>query len=222
MADTSQPLAVTSMMSPSVLDVLRQVVPDGNFEETTATDMPTVYVDREHIADVLRALNHHPDLQFSLLSDLTAADYWPVEPRFEVVYLLACLGPSYHSGKPAPARRLRLKVRVPGADARIATASAIYPAANWPEREVFDLFGIVFENHADLRRILMPEDWEGYPLRRDYPVQIRKVAEGWAPIQVTAEEFAANVRAQHDQATRVAKGQEAPPPATDHGVRPAR
>jgi hypothetical protein len=68
----------------------------------------------------------------------------------------------------------------------------------------------------------MPEDWEGYPMRRDYPVQIRKAAQGWAPVQITAEEFAANVRAQQEHAARIASGEEPPPPATDHGVRPVR
>jgi hypothetical protein len=84
-------------------------------------------------------------------------------------------------------------VRLPAADARIATVSDIWPSAGWPEREVFDLFGITFEGHPDLRRVLMPEDWEGHPLRKDYPVQIRRAVKVYAPLQLSAEEFAANI-----------------------------
>ena len=87
-----------------------------------------------------------------------------------MVYILASLGPSAR-------KRLRgLKVRVPGDDARVPTVAEVWPSAGWAEREVFDLFGIVFDGHWDLRRILMPEDWEGHPLRKDYPVQIRIAA----------------------------------------------
>ena len=209
----------------SVLDTLRAAVPDAAYGEGTATDMPTIYVDREHIVDVLSVLRGHPDLQFTFMADVTAVDYWPAEPRFEVVYLLACIGAAYTAAgaaQPAPARRLRVKTRVPGEDARVPTVTSVYPAAGWPEREVFDLFGIVFDDHSDLRRILMPEDWQGYPLRRDYPVQIRKEAQAWQPVQVSAEEFAANVRAQQERADRIARGENPPPPPTSHGVRPLR
>jgi NADH-quinone oxidoreductase subunit C len=89
--------------------------------------------------------------------------------------------------------RLRLKVRLHGADARVATVCDVWPAANWLEREVWDLFGIVFEGHPDPRRLLMPEDWEGFPLRKDYPVQIRMKPQYAQPLQVTEEEFRANV-----------------------------
>jgi NADH-quinone oxidoreductase subunit C len=196
------------MATASVLDVLRTAAPDAAYDEAPATDMPTIYVDREHIVDVCRVLREHSELQFALLLDVTAADYTPAEPRFEVVYHFACVGEAFKTvtqGPAAPARRLRVKVRVPGADPRLPTISPVYPSAGWPEREVFDLFGIVFERHPDLRRILMPEDWEGYPLRRDSAVQIRKDTPAWQPIQITAEEFAANVRAQREQAQQDAR-----------------
>jgi NADH-quinone oxidoreductase subunit C len=196
------------MTAASVLDVLRDAAADAAYDEAASSDMPTIYVDREHVVDVCRVLRDHPDLQFALLLDVTAADYTPAEPRFEVVYHFACVGEAFKtvaSGPAAPARRLRVKVRVPGEDARLPTISSVYPSAGWPEREVFDLFGIVFERHPDLRRILMPEDWQGYPMRRDSPVQIRKDTQVWEPIQITAEEFAANVRAARERAQQDAR-----------------
>jgi NADH-quinone oxidoreductase subunit C len=96
--------------------------------------------------------------------------------------------------------RLRMKVRLHGADAHVATVSGIWPAANWLEREVWDLFGIVFDGHPDPRRLLMPEDWEGFPLRKDSPVQIRRPPHVTEALQVTQEEFAANV--ERDRLTR--------------------
>jgi NADH-quinone oxidoreductase subunit C len=98
-----------------------------------------------------------------------------------------------------------VKVRVPGEDPSLPSIVGMYRSADWPEREIFDLLGIRFEGHPDLRRILMPDDWEGYPLRKDYPVQIRKDAESWSPAQLTAEEFAENIRAQRERAANEAR-----------------
>ena len=186
-------------------ETLRRAVPGAVVDPAPPADMPSVFVDREHLTDVCAVLRDDPSLQFSFLADVVGVDYLPAEPRFEVVYHLACLGPAYGT---APAARLRLKVRVPGDDPMVPTVSAIYPTANWLEREVFDLMGISFDGHPDLRRILTPDDWEGHPLRRDYPVQIRKDAQVWSAVQLSAEEFAANVRAAREQARRQAGGNE--------------
>jgi len=192
------------MDASAIVDSLRRLVPDAAIEGAASVDMETIYVDREHVVDVCWVLRDDPSLQFAFLAEVTAADYLPADPRWEVVYHLACLGEAFAlpGAAAAPPRRLRMKVRVPAADPRVPTVSAVYPTANWLEREVFDLMGIAFDQHPDLRRILMPEDWQGYPLRKDYPVQIRKDTEAWQPVQLSPEEFAANIRATRERAQK--------------------
>lgn len=190
------------MSDVSFLDLVRQAVPGASLEVVHTTDMVTAVVDRDHLVEVCLVLRDHADLQFAFFVDVTAVDRLPASPRFEVVYLLACLGPALGTG---PARRLRLKVLLDGDDARVPSVSAVWPAANWAEREVFDLFGIDFAGHPDLRRVLMPDDWEGHPLRKDYPVQIRKDTASWSPMQLTEEQFTANMRAAREHATRAAR-----------------
>ena len=99
----------------------------------------------------------------------------------------------YHFVSPHRRARVRLKVQVHRRRTAAQTVSAVWPGAGWPEREVFDLFGIVFDGHDDLRRLMMPDDWEGHPLRKDYPVQVRKDAQTFMPLQVTEEEFRASM-----------------------------
>jgi NADH-quinone oxidoreductase subunit C len=101
------------------------------------------------------------DQKFARLSSVTAVDRYPAEPRFEVVYHLQSIERNL---------RVRLKCRLPGGDPAIESVTSVWRAANWYEREVFDLFGIRFTGHPDLRRIMLPDDWEGHPLRKDYPV----------------------------------------------------
>jgi len=101
------------------------------------------------------------DQEFVRLSTVTAVDRFPAEPRFEVVY---------HLHSVTRNQRVRLKCRLRGGDAVIESVTPVWRGADWYEREVFDLFGINFLNHPGLRRILMPDDWEGYPLRKDYPI----------------------------------------------------
>ena len=173
------------MDSDALLASLSQAIPGVAFEPVPSIDRhTTVYVDAGRLHDVALALRDRADLQFAFLAELTAIDVWPREPRFELVYVLVSFVHKW---------RLRLKVRLPGADAHIATVTDVWPAANWLEREVWDMFGVAFDGHPDPRRLLMPEDWDGYPLRKDYPVQIRKGANATEPLQVTAEEFRRNL-----------------------------
>ena len=122
----------------------------------------TIVVPREHLRRAAEFLRGDPELQFTFLADLTGVDRFPIEPRFEL---------NYHLLSMARRQRVRLKVRVSGDDPVVESVTAVWPTANWHEREVFDLFGVRFEGHPDLRRILMPEDWEVHPLRKDYPVE---------------------------------------------------
>jgi NADH-quinone oxidoreductase subunit C len=122
----------------------------------------TVVVPREHLRRATEYLSSEPSLHFSFLSDITTLDRFPLEPRFEVNYHLLSIDRR---------ERLRLKVRLAGADCVVPSVTSVWPTANWHERENYDLFGIRFDGHPDLRRILMPDDWEGYPLRKDYPVE---------------------------------------------------
>jgi NADH-quinone oxidoreductase subunit C len=186
------------------LEALRQALPDVTIEEVPAVDQPVLVVPAEATERVARQLREHPALQFQTLAELTAADYWPRDPRIEVVYHFVSMGPDAVGAGAPPAQRLRVKVRVGGETPSIPTICRVYTNANWYEREVFDLFGVTFEGHPDLRRILMPEDWEGYPARKDYPVQIHKAVDIGEALQVTEEEFVRNIARQKRAADRSA------------------
>jgi len=180
------------MDASALIAVLQDAVPGAQFEAAPSIDLQTtIYVPGDALAGVARTLRDRGDLAFTFLADITAVDFWPTEPRFELVYILV---------SPANRLRLRLKVRLNAEPAHVATVSGIWPAANWLEREVWDMFGIVFDGHPDPRRLLMPEDWDGYPLRKDYPVQIRKTPVSSEALQVTAEEFRQSV--ERDRLTR--------------------
>jgi NADH-quinone oxidoreductase subunit C len=175
------------MDAPAIIDTLTPLVPGASFEVGKSVDFATLYVPADRLVATCQALRDTPSLAFNVLIEITAADYLPREPRYEVVYHLLSI----------PNRaRLRLKVRVAGnaaTDGIVPTIQSVWPAAGWPEREVFDMFGIVFDGHPDLRRLLMPEDWEGHPGRKDYPVQIRKAPQTYEPMEVTQAEFTANL-----------------------------
>jgi NADH-quinone oxidoreductase subunit C len=144
------------------LKKLREYNPEAVEDARTFRGEVTLYIRPAHFLRACEFLRDEPGLKFSFLADVTALDLYPQEPRFEVVYHLLSL---------ETAQRLRLKVRVEGENARFITAVPVWPAANAFEREVFDLFGIVFDGHPFLRRLLLPEEWEGYPLRKDYPTE---------------------------------------------------
>jgi NADH-quinone oxidoreductase subunit C len=148
------------------------------------------------VEDLVTAAGALREAGLSVLLDIVPIDMFPREPRFEVSYLL--LNPG-DDGQPA---HVRLKVRLRGTDPRLPTVSHIWTAANWAEREAYDFYGIVFDGHPDLRRLLMPEDWEGFPMRKDYPVQIKEPVKTYEPMQLTAEEFAANVGAARSRVNR--------------------
>lgn len=120
-------------------------------------------VDREIIVAVCTKLRDDADFKFDFCSYVTAIDWSALgrTPRFEMVYQLYSLTHKH---------ALRVKAGVPEDDPTIDTVEGVWEGANWMERETFDMFGILFRNHSDLRRILMPEDWEGYPLRKDFPL----------------------------------------------------
>ena len=180
------------MDAPALVTALQALVPGLRADAVEARDrQPTIYVDPGDVLSAMQALRDGPELRFTLLAELTAVDFWPKEPRFELIYLLVSIEHRF---------RVRVKVRLPGADPHVPTVTTIWPGANWLEREVWDLFGIAFDGHPDPRRLLMPEDWEGFPLRKDYPVQIRMTPHTAQPMQVTQEEFRANL--QRDRLSR--------------------
>jgi NADH-quinone oxidoreductase subunit C len=122
----------------------------------------TIYVPRESIREACALLRDDSTCPFNYLSDVTAVDWYPSEPRFNVVYHLLSIPKK---------ERVRLKVRLNGDAPALDSITSVWAGANYFEREVFDLFGIRFNGHPYLRRIMMPENWEGHPLRKDYPVE---------------------------------------------------
>ena len=174
------------MTAEEIIAAIAPVVPGATYEARVSADAavtPTILVPREHLVATCRALQG-PGLEYVGFSDVTAVDFHPNRmPRFDLVY---------HLVSPHRRTRVRLKVGINAQEA-IETLTALYPGAGWPEREIYDLFGIVFDGHADMRRLMMPDDWEGHPLRKDYPVQLRKDAQTFMPLQVSEEEFTANL-----------------------------
>jgi len=127
----------------------------------------TLYVPTGALVEVCTWLRDDPELQFTLLSWIGGVDCLPRDPRFEVVYGLLSI---------PNAARLHLKVQLPEEHPHVATVTGVWPTANWHERETFDFYGIVFDGHPDLTRILLPEDWVGWPLRKDSPLGYEEVA----------------------------------------------
>jgi NADH-quinone oxidoreductase subunit C len=131
----------------------------------------TLIVPREHIAEACAHLKGAPGFEFDMLADLTGVDRGPEEePRFEV---------NYHLFSTKRYHRLRLKVLLDQQDVRVPSVVPVWRTANWHERETFDMFGVVFDGHPDLRRILLPDDWQGHALRKDFPLR------GYEPYSLT-------------------------------------
>jgi NADH-quinone oxidoreductase subunit C len=122
----------------------------------------TITVVREAIREACALLRDDPACPFNYLADVTCVDWHPSDPRFEVIYHLLSIPNK---------ERVRLKVRLSGEMPALDSVTPVWPSANYFEREVFDLFGVRFNGHPYLRRLLMPENWEGHPLRKDYPVE---------------------------------------------------
>jgi NADH-quinone oxidoreductase subunit C len=134
---------------------LADLATDAKFDR----DELTITVTRESIIAACEALKQNG---YNFLEDVTAVDWYPSEPRFQIVY---------HVLSFSRKERVRLVVRLDSDSASLDSITAVWPAANFYEREIFDLFGVHFGGHPNLRRIMMPEDWNGHPLRKDYPVE---------------------------------------------------
>jgi NADH-quinone oxidoreductase subunit C len=173
------------MDASDIVAALERLVPGSGPEALAGVDQPTILVPADRLQAVCGALRDDPALRFTALLDIVGVDNLPSEPRFEVNYSLVAVD--------VPAR-LRLKVRVAGAQPRVPSVVGVWPSAGFLEREVWDLFGVVFDGHADLRRLLTAEDWEGHPLRKDYPVQVDAPVKFEAPTQVTEEQFRETIR----------------------------
>lgn len=155
------------MDNATVLNRLRAALPDAITGSGEFRGQLSVFVAREAIVDVARFLRDDPELNYNFLSNLCGVDYLGRDPRFEVVYHL--LSHTNH-------HRVCLKVGVPELDPSLPSLTGVWATANWQERETYDMFGLIFTGHPGLYRILMPDDWEGYPQRKDVPLGYEEVA----------------------------------------------
>ncbi len=147
----------------TVLDALKDRLPDLDIAVEKSCGQLAIQVDKAMIVPVCQVLKDHPAAHFDHLADLCGVDYLERRAkRFQVVYNLYSI-PRNH--------RIRVKVDIDEADCIVDSVTGLWKTANWHEREVYDMFGIEVRNHPDLRRILMPDEWEGNPLRKDYPLQ---------------------------------------------------
>jgi NADH-quinone oxidoreductase subunit C len=168
------------MDSTAIVTALGTLVPGVEVRALPGIDCPVIAVPAEALVPVCTALRDGTDLRFTFLLDIVGVDRLPAEPRFEVNYSLVA---------PDVPARLRVKVHVTGESPRVPSVTDVWPSAGFLERVVWDLMGVVFDGHPDLRRLLTPEDWVGHPLRKDYPVQIDTAAKSGQPLQVTSAQF---------------------------------
>jgi len=158
-----------------LLDELQKRFPGAISEAVIFRNMPSLNVAKEHLVAVCQFLKGPDGGAYTLLTDETAADYPKREKRFDIVYHLY----SFEGNN-----RLRLRVQV-GAEEKVPSVTGVWPTANWLEREIYDMFGVVYEGHPDLKRILMPDEWVGHPLRKDY--DILKQDEDWVKANLGIE-----------------------------------
>ena len=165
----SQPVAT---QTPShIAAALQREQPNSVSEITTALGETTIVVARAHIVAACEFLKTTPGYEFNFLADLCGFDRGPEEePRLEV---------NYHLFSTTKHHRLRLKVLLNEEDAHVPTVTTVWRTADWHERETYDLFGVIFDGHPDLRRILLPDDWQGHALRKDFPLR------GYEPYSLT-------------------------------------
>ena len=145
-----------------IAEKIKEKFPEEVLEVSSFCDQVSVTVKCDRILDICLYLNKDSSIDMNFLSDLCGVDYKGRKFRFEVVYNLFSLKYNH---------RIRIKALVPETDPSIDSVVTIWNGANWHERETYDMFGIIFRGHPDLRRILLPEDWEGFPLRKDYPLK---------------------------------------------------
>jgi len=146
----------------SIVNRVKESFPGSLLQAAVFRGEITLHLRSEDILPVCRFLQNDSQLAFDYLVDLFGVDFHPRDPRFQVVYHLCSLKTK---------ERLWLKVSLPAQAPRVASLTPVWKAADWLEREAFDMFGITFEGHPDLRRILLPPDWQGNPLRKDYPLR---------------------------------------------------
>ena len=160
-ADLTEPSAADS----HVVGKLKSRLADAYRKDQCFRGQLSIWIEKRAVLDALRFLRNEPDLLYDYLTDVTAVDRLderaPGEPRFEVVYIL--YSPTFN-------RRILVKTWVDDAES-VPSATAVWPGANFMEREVYDLFGIIFAGHPNLERILTPDGWLGHPLRKDFPTQ---------------------------------------------------
>ena len=163
-SDSALPANAEQRSTPSqLISALQQEHPQWVTEIIEALGEVTAVIPAQHIVDVCAALKSGPASKFDYLADLCGADRGiEEEPRFEV---------NYHLFSTTMHHRLRLKVLLDETTPRVPSVTGVWRTANWHERETFDLFGVVFEGHPDLRRILLPDDWQGHALRKDFPLR---------------------------------------------------
>ncbi len=153
------------MTDSKVLEKIRERFGDEVIDTHSELGQDTAIVSRSAILELARFLRDDPELRFNYLMDLTVVDYHKRKPRFEVVYHFLSLANRF---------RLRVKVPVAGAEPEVDSLTPVWPVANWYEREAWDMFGVKFAGHPDLRRLLLYPEFKGHPLRKDYPVNKRQ------------------------------------------------